>query len=139
MQRPVLISPFLLLATVFSIVALAFSLMALVGLYFENPNVLDSMDAWAPFAIVCSFLVLGALGAARAMGGLRRGSWHQALALLIGGVALPIALVAGVAGVVMAASADRETFYHGLGWLALAEPAAIVGAAWLIVAPPERE
>jgi membrane protease YdiL (CAAX protease family) len=130
---------FLALAVLFSIVALVFGLMALATLYFEDPNVPDALYAWGPFAIVCSFLALGTLGAARAAGSPRDAFWQQPLALAIGGLVILIGLVAGVVGVMMAPSATEETFYHGMGWLAFGQTAAIVGAAWLIFAPPKPE
>ena len=138
MQRSVLVSPLLLLGMLFSIVALIFALIALASLYFEDPSA-DAIYAWGPFAVVCGFLALGALGAERATGNREAAYWQQPLALIVGGVLLLLALITGIIGVAMAPAEEQDTFFHGVGWLAFAQGAAILGAAWLIFAPPKPE
>lgn len=123
--------PLALLGALFSILALIFGLLSMSSYYVIGTDELapDPFFAWAPFANVCSFLALGAL-----LGG--RGSdepgWRWARGA--GAVLLVIALIVGSFGVGQAASNDASTSAHGIGWLSFAQPAAVVGVAWLLYA-----
>ena len=120
-----------MLGVLFSMMALIFGLLSLSSYYVIDAGepASDPFFAWAPYANVCSFLALGAVIAGRGSGGPSR-----RLAGAAGAVMLIIALIVGSLGVAQAAWNDASTMSHGVGWLSFAQPAAVVGAAWVLYA-----
>ncbi len=120
-----------MLGVLFSMLALTFGLLSMSSYYLIDVGepASDPFFAWAPFANVCSFLALGVLIAGRGSEG---PSWR--LAGAAGALLLVVALIVGSVGVGQAASNDASTMNHGVGWLAFAQPAAVVGVAWLLYA-----
>ncbi len=119
------------LGVLFSILALTFGLLSLSSYYVVDVGdpASDPFFAWAPYANVCSFIALGALIAGRGSEGP-----SQRLAGAAGAVMLIIALVMGSLGAGQAASNDASTMSHGVGWLSFAQPAAVLGVAWVLYA-----
>lgn len=119
------------LGVLFSMMALTFGLLSLSSYYLIEVGepASDAFFAWAPYANVCSFLALGAVIAGRSSEGPGR-----RLAGAAGAVMLIIALVMGSLGAGQAASNDASTMSHGVGWLSFAQPAAVVGVAWVLYA-----